>query len=107
MCSREEVREIVESSEARMESRIEELAEREQRLRESQLALAVTISELNADFKKFYNKFEHIEAEDLKLIVSSYNGITTFKNMVTGLASIIIAISAIGAAVIWIVRSIR
>lgn len=61
--------------------------------------------DIASEFKRIADKWDNIEAEDLKLVIKSYNGITTVKNLITGLATIVISISAIGAGVIWLIKA--
>lgn len=114
MCSKEDVQKIVEDSEKRMEAKLVALEDKWQtELEKSHTAVAGSVSDLGAEFKqvaahfqKIAEKWEHIEADDLRLVISSYNGLTTVKNIITGTATVIISISAIGAGVIWLVKTI-
>jgi len=114
MCSKEEVEKIVNESEKRMELKLEALEQKWQNeLERSHVAVAGTVSALGAefkdiakDFKAFVQKWDHIEADDLRIVISSYNGIATVKNIITGMATVILSISAIGAGVIWLVKTI-
>lgn len=100
MCSKEEVQKIVDKAELRLEKRIDE------KLFKQQVELSKTVSNLMGEIKQDLGQLkEHSSKVDD--IVSLYDGVSTVKSFVVGLASLIIAISAIGASIIWVIKSVR
>lgn len=107
MCSAKEVAEIVDAAEARGE----------ERLRESHMAIAKTISDIGMGIKEdrenntkehkaLHSKLNEIDVDTINEIVSGVKGFSAVKNVVTGTASLFIAIGALGASVIWVVKTI-
>ena len=99
MCSKAEVQAIVSEAETRLERKMEMLETRQiKRLEDSHMAIAKSVSGFGDDLKQL--------TEQMKGIVDLYNGVSTIKGFVVGLATVIIAISAIGASIIWVVKTI-
>jgi len=99
-CSNEEVQEIMAQYTAQLRAEIADLEARQnEKIEKSHMAVASSVSEFGKDLKNL--------SKDIKGIVDLYNGVSTVKSFVVGLASLIIAISAVGASVIWLIKSVR
>lgn len=97
MCSAKEVQKIVAEAEARIKEEMESLETRQiKRLEDSHMAIAKSVSGFGNDLKQL--------TEQLDGVLSLYNGASTMKKFIVGLASFVLAITAIGASVIWIVK---
>jgi prophage DNA circulation protein len=97
MCSKAEVQAIVSEAETRLERKMESLETRQiKRLEDSHMAIAKSVSGFGNDLKQL--------TAQLDGVLSLYNGASTLKSFIVGLASTILAITAIGASVIWIIK---
>jgi hypothetical protein len=100
MCTKAEVQSIVSEAETRLEHKMELLENRHiERLASSHMAIAKSVSGFGGDLQDLTKKIEGI--------VNLYDGVSTVKTFIVGLASVIIAISAIGASIIWVVKAIK
>ncbi len=98
MCSREEVALIVAESEKRLETKMNDLEEKQiKRLNDSHMAIAKSVSDFGSDLKEL--------KESIKGVTSLYEGVSVVKGFIVGLASVIIAITAIGASIIWFFKT--
>lgn len=99
MCTKAEVQLIVSDAETRLKKEMEALETRQiDRLEKSHIAIAKSVSGFGSDLKKLNERIEGI--------VNLYDGVSTIKSFIVGLASVIIAITAIGASIIWVVKTI-
>jgi hypothetical protein len=99
MCSKAEVQAIVSEAETRLERKMEMLELQQiKRLEDSHMAIAKSVSGFGSDLKKLTERIEGV--------VKLYDGVSTIKGFVVGLATVIIAISAIGASIIWVIKTI-
>lgn len=97
MCSAKEVQEIVSQTEARLKHDMDLLEQRQiERLESSHMAIAKSVSGFGNDLK--------ILTEQLEGVLGLYNGASTMKKFIVGLASFVLAITAIGASVIWVIK---
>jgi hypothetical protein len=99
MCSKAEVQAIVSEAETRLERKMEMLELQQiKRLEDSHMAIAKSVSGFGNDLKQL--------TAQLDGVLSLYNGASTMKKFIVGLASFVLAITAIGASVIWMVKTI-
>ena len=99
-CSSEEIQEIMSQYTAQLRLEISDLEKRQdEKLEKSHMAVAQSVSGFGNDLKALRT--------EIKSIVDLYNGVSTVKSFIVGLASLIIAISAVGAGVIWIIKSVK
>lgn len=106
MCSKEEVQRIINASEKKTEDKIDAIAiELNERLELSHKGINETISNFGADVQKLTKTFEHVEPQDLNAILKFYNGMMTLRSFAVGLGSFVLAMGAIGAGVIWVVKA--
>lgn len=99
MCSAKEVQKIVAEAEARLKKEMEMLETRQiKRLEDSHMAIAKSVSGFGNDLKQL--------TAQLDGVLSLYNGASTMKKFIVGLASFVLAITAIGASIIWVVKTI-
>ena len=97
MCSAKEVQEIVTAAKAELKHDMELLELRQiKRLEDSHMAIAKSVSGFGNDLK--------LLTEQLEGVLGLYNGASTMKKFIVGLASFVLAITAIGASIIWIVK---
>jgi hypothetical protein len=128
MCTKEEVNQIVNDSEKRMEKK----------LQDSHMAVASTVSQFGKEIgdlrtllkehvtkeegyqgrveqhlkesAELFKTLAHLSVDDvtaLKDIAQGYAGMSAMRKMILGLASVILAIGAIVAGFIGIVKAIR
>jgi len=79
----------------------------EKRLQESHLAIAGTISNFGSELQALNKKLDSVDFEALSKMTDFFKGVVGFRSFIVGLASVVIAISAIGAGVIFIIKSVK
>ena len=94
--------------EAKLEARMKELDDaQDEKIYKSHAAVAKTVSELGKEIRDLNDSINGVDWESLKAWSRLMEGAVTFRAFITGLASIVIAFGAIGAGVIWMIKTLR
>lgn len=107
MCTTAEVQDIVSKAEERLEKQIKDLEERQnERLEASHLAVANSVSEFGKDLKSLTEKIDGRDEvfAQIENIAKMYEGVHIIQRFIIGTAKVLLAISAIGASIVWAVN---
>ena len=122
-CSRQEIRQIATETaqevEKRMELRFEMLKEHQERdmlaleerwqnkLEESHTIVAGTVSNFGGELRDLNNTIKGIDWASLKAWSDLMAGAATFKKIITGIGAVVLALSAIGGGVLYMVKHFK
>ena len=112
MCTKEEVREIVEQSADRTKKEIESYVNDLFIKRHNDINSTVSnqykvIDERLKKIDSFVSKFEHLEPKELEEITRFKQGIKTAKNILVGFAILVGSIGAITTGFISLIKSVK
>ena len=112
MCTKEDVKEIVDTAISEAKQEIEDFVLDMFHKRHEDVSKTVSnqYSEIQndiKDIKKFVERFDHIEIDDLKEVSKSYSGLMSAKNFIIGSAVFVASIGAIVTGFIALIKSIR